>query len=752
MSRLDAEDPEIRVRLTLEGVVQGVGFRPHVMATAQRCGVRGFVGNSDTSVFIEAQGHAQAVRRFEQEVVEQCPPLAKVISSTSRRMPLVQEEGAFRIVESTHTSGVRSLIPPDVAMCPDCRNELKNPSNRRYRYPFITCTQCGPRLSIIEDLPYDRPATTMRAFDMCERCTKEYQDVHDRRHHAQPISCFDCGPTLWLEGASGDPISQAREVLRKGQVLALKGIGGFHLMVRADDPQAVELLRQRKHRPHKPLALLARDIEMARTLIQCPDALLQQPAHPIVIAQKQQGAPVAENVAPGMQELGVMLPYSPLHELLINDPEDPLDFALVATSGNPSGEPIAIDNEQALKRLAGIADAFVLHDRGIAIPVEDSVIRYCTDGRVLPIRRSRGYAPLPIPLAFDAPSVLAIGAEMKNTAALTVGSFAHLSGHIGDMASLQTQVAASSAREQLLAIRRAEPKLVVADMHPGYASTAVAFEQAAALEQDADVLRVQHHHAHALSLLAEHSISSGPAAVLCIDGTGYGEDGTIFGCELLSFYEDLLQPERAWHLPTFPLLGGDHAIREPWRALIGVAHASKLPLGAVEDIAMWDAVSRNIERGVPTSSLGRLIDAAAAALWLYGDAALPGAQESSYEGQAACEFEALAAQAAAAQVQAEHPRRAFALLLEQAGLKPAAQVAREFLERIGLYFGQALLQQPGVLGVSGGCAVNQILVQAIRRPIEQAGRVLLEHEQVPANDGGLSLGQAYAGALYLRGF
>lgn len=499
----------IRRRIHLHGVVQGVGFRPHVAQVAARFPITGFCGNDDRKVFIEAQGPEPVLDAFLAEVLETLPPLAHVISHTVSTLSLV-DEPSFRIVSSTHVAGARTLIPPDVATCPDCLADMADPTNRRYRYPFTTCTNCGPRLTIIEDLPYDRPLTTMKKFPMCPSCEREYTDINDRRYHAQPISCPDCGPRLWIEGvACDDPIAKAQELLRAGAILAVKGLGGFHLLCDARNEKSVAELRRRKQRPSKPFAVMTPATDIAE-LSPEQQALLESPAHPIVIAPMSATYDLAPSVAPGLSDVGIMLPYTPLHTLLVDRP-------LVATSGNLSGEPLCYTNDDALSRLGTFADYFLLHDRDIHVPVEDSVFL-----ESMPVRRSRGYAPLPFPLPGSG-TVLAVGGEVKNTFCLAHDNVAHVSAHIGDMGSLASQQAFNRSVEQMLTMQRCSPSLVVCDLHPNYATTAWAERSGY------DVLPVQHHYAHALSLLASHGHFEGPFACLTIDGTGYGTDGTVWG-------------------------------------------------------------------------------------------------------------------------------------------------------------------------------------------------------------------------------
>lgn len=784
---------EIRREHLLRGVIQGVGFRPHVAAVAARHRVSGFCGNDDREVFIEVQGAPAAVDAFIREVLDDAPPLARILGHEVRELPVrggraddsdADAAPAFEILESRRAEGAPTLLPPDVATCPDCLAEMRDPGDRRFGYPFITCVNCGPRLTIIEDVPYDRPNTTMREFPMCPACAAEYADPGNRRHHAQPISCFDCGPRLWLEEGGPAPvpdrspgfmratIDRARELLDGGGILAVKGIGGFHLMCDAANEDAVAELRRRKHRPAKPFAVMAPDVDAARDLADFdgPElALLTSPAHPIVIAPMRPGTRLAPSVAPGLGDIGVMLPYSPLHELLVDKP-------LVATSGNPPGEALCHDNASARARLGHIADAFLLHDRGIHVPVEDSV---CLGVR--PVRRSRGVAPLPLPLPSPlddgrSPAhVLAVGGELKNTFTVVDDGMAHVSPHIGDMRSAVTQASYGAAVERMLDMRRVEPDIVVHDLHPDYATTAWAERYADEREDEGARVRllgVQHHYAHALSLLAEHGIAEGPAVVATLDGTGYGTDGTIWGGEILTLGigdgGDLRDWERTWHVPAFDFAGGDRSVERPWRTAACIAHSwgldlpldAVVPAGAAPERALLESQLKAGVGVVKSTSLGRIFDAAAViagcgATW--PDGAL------AYEAQAPMEFEHLA-RTAAGHVDAESAAGSATtipeLLVELAGARssaPTERAVRALRFHVGLarIIGEQLAiaaEAAGtdVVGVTGGCALNRLLMAGLRDDLAARGLSLLEHRVIPANDGGLGVGQAMAGVLAAR--
>ncbi len=771
-----APQPDVvRREYLLRGVVQGVGFRPHVANVASRHAITGLCGNDDLRVFIEAQGTAEVIDRFMAEVVDTLPPLARVISVTHRQLVPLSDETGFRIVASRHLAGVRTLIPPDVATCADCLADMADPLNRRYRYAFTTCTNCGPRLTIIEDLPYDRPATTMRAFPMCPACTREYSDPGDRRYHAQPISCYDCGPRLWLarpgDSASVRPvpgpagpaeqetvIAEARRRLSEGEIVAVKGLGGFHLMCDARSAAAVRRLRERKGRSGKPFAVMVADLAGARGLAELSDeqlAVLASPARPIVIAVMAAGYDLADEVAPGLSDVGVLLPYTPLHSLLVEP-----GMALVATSGNLAEEPLCYSNDDALSRLGGLVDSFLLHDREIHVPVEDSVV-LAVPGGVVPVRRSRGQAPLPVLLPggdADGQTVLAVGGEVKNTFALASGDMVFVSAHVGDMGSWASQSAFEASVAQLLGMHRRQPEVVVCDLHPGYATTGWA-ERYSATHPDVRLVRVQHHVAHALSLLAEHNIDSGPVLVATLDGTGYGTDETIWGGELLLVGDSATRSpwswRRVWHVPTFPLVGGDRAVRQPWRSAQGLAHAwgldiSESPARTAAPPAELRLVASQLASGRPltlTSSCGRLFDAAAAMLGICLDA--------TYEAQAAMELER-AASAFRPSALADLPahsslRDVFVDLLAHAE-RPIEERAWRFHQGLAVTVAEEMVRQAALagatrVGVTGGVALNRVFTAALVGHLRTAGLDVLTHRVVPPNDGGLSLGQAWAGRL-----
>lgn len=767
--------------MVVTGVVQGVGFRPNVARIAAGYPVTGLCGNDDRSVFVEAQGEAGAVEAFCDAVVRDRPPLASIVAVERSTIAVQPAETGFRIVASRRVAGALSLIPADTAVCPDCLADMADPANRRYRYPFTTCTNCGPRLSIIRDLPYDRPATTMADFALCPTCAREYADPADRRYHAQPISCFDCGPSLWLEVAGVDPgdqppsdgqpadrrdqvaatLAAARARVEAGQILAVKGIGGFTLMCDARDEAAVARLRQRKHRPGKPLAVMAGSVGAAQTIAQLGSAgltALTTAAAPIVLAAMAPGYDLAPSVAPGLDDVGVMLAYAPLHHLLLQ-PDD----IWVATSANSSSQPLTYRNDDARRDLSGIVDAFLMHDRGIHVPVEDSVVM--VDGDWLqPVRRSRGYAPLPVALGRGDHCVLAVGAELKNTFALTRDGLAFVSAHIGDMGSLETQQAYVASVEQMLSAHRRTPELIVVDAHPGYASQAWGRRVADRLNRP--VLAVQHHHAHALALVAEGDLKP-PCVCLVLDGTGYGDDATIWGGEVLRLAANPAQVERIGHLPGFWLPGGDSAVRQPWKSALGLLRQydiapTAIPAWQPDDAAadptgparpapptpeQLAAVCSQLRAGVNlawTTSAGRLFDAIASILGL--------CQQVTYEAQAAMELEARA--------RGCHHRHSpdVTSLADLVGWivqgcqdrRPTACLAREFHAGLARVLAELVCSADphgDVVGLTGGVFANRLLSADLMAEFAVRQRRVVRHRIVPPNDGGIALGQALAGVL-----
>ena len=756
----------VRAAIRVEGVVQGVGFRPFVYSLATSLGLSGFVGNNVDGVFAEVEGSGEAVAKFMARLEHEAPPLARIERVATRALGVTGATG-FVIAPSVPGGQRRTLVSADSATCDDCLRELTDPADRRYQYPFINCTNCGPRFTIVRDVPYDRPLTTMSGFEMCARCAAEYHDPADRRFHAQPVSCPDCGPRLSLVDATGaqlsgaDPLGAAGALVRSGQVLAVKGLGGYHLVVDAGNAAASATLRARKHREDKPFAVLVADLESARQLCDVDDVAAQSLAsarRPIVLLPRLPAADrlIAGAVAPGNRHLGLMLPYTPLHHLLLAVTAGPL----VATSGNVSDEPIVFRDADALDRLAGIADAVLLHDRDIHIRTDDSVVRTFR-GRESVLRRSRGYVPEPIRLGRSvAQPVLACGAELKNTFCLAKGEYAFVSHHIGDLENAETLRSFTDGIAHFRRIFDIEPRLVAHDLHPDYLSTKYAVDLAdgdlADGElTDVELVGVQHHHAHIASCLADNE-ADGPVIGVAFDGTGYGVDGTIWGGEFL--LADLISFERAGFLEPVPMPGGAAAIRQPWRmaaAHLAVSYPGGPPAGlAVEDRneQHWAAVTAMAARGINapmTSSAGRLFDAVAA---------LVGVRDViNYEGQAAIELE---------QIADVHERGSYPVTvtggteLRVAGSDlvraaaedliagvPPATIAARFHNGVAaaiLTVCVWLREQTGlaVVALSGGVFQNLLLTsQVVDRLTDEGFRVLV-HSRVPCNDGGISLGQA----------
>jgi hydrogenase maturation protein HypF len=767
-----------REALTVRGVVQGVGFRPFIYRLASEEGLGGFIGNDTSGVTIEIEGPAARVEAFRSRLRSEAPPLSRIDSVTARATEPIGET-TFRIILSDASGQVSTGIPADAATCANCLRELLDPGDRRYRYPFLNCTNCGPRFTITRRIPYDRPQTSMARFKMCAACQAEYDDPTNRRFHAQPNACPVCGPRVWLvapdgaEIASKDPVAGTIDRLMAGEIVAIKGIGGFHLAVDATNQDAVMRLRERKHRYGKPLAIMVRDLDAARNLCEltaAEESLLITVARPIVLAHRRQGCRIADAVAPGIPWLGVFLPYAPLQHLLFADSRV---TALVMTSANLSEEPIAIENDEALARLGQIADAFLMHDREILQRCDDSVMAL-VDGAPQLIRRARGFVPLAIPLPFDAPPLVAVGGHLKNVFALARGRFAYQSQHLGDLENITGLDFFRESLAHLMRTFEIEPQFVVHDMHPGYLSTNWAKEWAA--ERGLPLIAVQHHHAHIAACMAEHSLA-GPVVGLSLDGTGYGTDGRIWGGEVLICGIDGPDPasfDRFAHLDYVPMPGGEKAIREPWRMALGALHAAGFDVESPEVIALLGAkpqevrvLRRMIERGFNTpltSSLGRLFDAAAAVVL--------GRGVVDYEAQAAIELEGAAVdepdvldrgyslEFVFRNWDAHEPAhiataRLWHELLQdlRAGIgKP--QIAARFHAGVAAAFIRAAASARAATGIqqvalSGGCMHNRRLMRLLRTGLEAEGFQVFQHRQVSPGDGGLSYGQAVVAAAIL---
>jgi hydrogenase maturation protein HypF len=756
-----------RTRVRVEGIVQGVGFRPFVHALAGRLGLAGLVGNDAAGVFVEVEGTGEAVERFLEALSREAPPLAVIERVTATPLAPAGAVG-FAIAPSQAGGERQTLISPDTATCADCLRELADPADRRHRYPFINCTNCGPRFTIVRDVPYDRPATTMASFAMCADCAREYHDPGDRRFHAQPVCCPACGPTLRLldrEGraAHADPLAEAGARLRGGAVVAVKGLGGYHLAADATCEPAVASLRGRKHREDKPFAVMVADLAAARRLClvdPVEEAMLTGPRRPIVLlrrrpeGQNEPQAPdqrpadgVAASVAPGNRSLGVMLPYTPLHHLLLAEVGRPI----VLTSGNVSDEPIAYRDDEAMERLAGIADWFCVHDRPIHVRADDSVVR-AFRGRELPLRRSRGFAPQPLALPWPFPRhVLACGAELKHTFCLAKGDHAFLSHHIGDLENYETFRSFAEGVGHFRRLFAVEPEVVAHDLHPEYLSTKYALEL-----DGVELEGVQHHHAHVAACLADNG-EAGPVIGVAFDGLGYGTDGQLWGGELL--VADLEGFRRAGHLEVIPMPGGAAAIKEPWRmaaAWLDTALGGQVPerLAVVgRNLDRWEqvvALARSGTASPSTSSVGRLFDAVAAILGVR--------DVVNYEGQAAVELEQLADPGEPAAYPARVGEHGGLLRLHGSDLvgavvealedgAPAPVVAARFhngLVAATVAACEALRETTGLatVALSGGVFQNLLLSERTVARLEERGFRVLVHSRVPPNDGGISLGQA----------
>jgi hydrogenase maturation protein HypF len=751
---------EVRKGLDVSGIVQGVGFRPYVYRLASELRLAGSIANTSGGVTIEVQGAAEAVDAFLTRLPQELPPLARITGLVTRGLAC-NHDREFRILASIVGEESRALISPDIAVCADCLRELFDPHDRRYRYPFINCTNCGPRFTIVRDIPYDRARTTMAVFRMCPACQREYDDPRNRRFHAQPNACWDCGPHVELWNPSGrridcpDPIEAAAGLLREGRIVAVKGLGGFHLAADATNAPAVAALRARKRRVGKPFAIMAPDLEIIETFCAVDSfsrGLLLGPERPIVLLRKKAVGLIAEDVAPNIGELGVFLPYTPLHYLLFAAGRF---VALVMTSGNLSEEPIAIDNQEAVERLGGLADFFLVHNRDILRRSDDSVVR-SSGGRVLQLRRSRGYVPVPVFLREELPPILAVGGELKNTICLSKGRHAFLSQHVGDLENLEAHKFFVEAIEHLERILEIEPQAIAYDLHPDYFSTRWALAQ-----KNVKLVGVQHHHAHIASCMAENHLD-GKVIGVALDGTGYGTDGHVWGGEVLvSDYESF---ERVAHLAYVPMPGGEAAIREPWRMALGymVQHFGEklfdLPIPFVRQLnrPRAEVILRMIERGVNsplTSSCGRLFDAIAALVGIR--------QRVSYEAQAAIELEM------AIDSHGEDATYPLAIIPEAGGwfvdthllfdavavdLKegiPAGAISRKFHNGLADVFAnlsRLVRERTGLNRVclSGGTFQNTYLLQKLRLGLQAHGFEVFTHGEVPPGDGGLCLGQALA--------
>lgn len=757
-----------RAQITIEGAVQGVGFRPFIYRLARELHIAGHVSNTTKGVYIEAEGKRALVETFLERIEQERPPLS-IIERLESSWVAPEGESDFRIRHSDVSGEKSAVVLPDVATCPDCLKEVFDSSNRRYRYPFTNCTNCGPRFTIIEALPYDRPNTSMKSFTMCAACRIEYEAPEDRRFHAQPNACPACGPHLELWDAHGSVLAthheallEAAKAVRLGRIVAVKGLGGFHLVVGCHEDDDVIRLRERKHREEKPLAVMFPSLVAVKAhcaVSELEEQLLLSPECPIVLLRRKRGAPdspetalprpIAPSIAPGNPYIGTMLPYTPLHHLLLHE----LGFPVVATSGNISDEPICIDEQEALERLQNIADLFLIHDRPIVRHVDDSVVRVMA-GREQVLRRARGYAPFPINVSEAGPTLLAVGAHLKNTVAIAKGHSVFISQHIGDLETTQAYGAFQRAVDSLERLYEAAPDYVVRDLHPDYLSSTYA--QGLRLP----TVSVQHHYAHVLACMAEHGLDEQVFGVSW-DGTGYGPDGTVWGGEFLLCTREHF--ERAARFRLFPLPGGEAAVKEPRRSAIGALYIAigdavftmrDLPPVKAFSASERRVIKRMLAKGIHTpltSSVGRLFDAVAALTGLR--------QEVHFEGQAAMELEFA--------IEGTQTSQAYAMPLEVGESVPVVDwtvAFRELLEdlqhgllvsTIAAKFHNALVEslvgaakRAGCRKVilTGGCFQNRYLTERAVGRLEAEGFVPFWHRRVPPNDGGIALGQAVAAA------
>ncbi|MGE0358692.1 MAG: carbamoyltransferase HypF [Burkholderiales bacterium] len=759
--------PAERRRVRVRGTVQGVGFRPFVWRLAHELGLDGWVRNDAEGVLAEIEGDPAALDAFLRRVAGEAPPLARVDAVEHEACEVLARAG-FSIAPSAGGAAA-TPVTPDAATCPDCLAELFDPAGRRFRYPFINCTHCGPRFTITRGVPYDRPRTTMAGFAMCPACEAEYRDPADRRFHAQPNACAECGPTLVLLGEDGaprdgeDPVDAALAKIRAGKVVAVKALGGFHLACDARNVRAVARLRASKNREEKPFAVMAANVASLERFARVDGdsrTLLESRERPIVLLEKLRGCDEAlAGVAPSVAALGAMLPSTPLQWLLFLAASgaaggtawmrEPQDLLLVMTSANPGGEPLVTGNDEAVRRLAGIADAYLVHDRDIAARCDDSLVRASPEGPAF-VRRARGYTPRAIRLPRAGPAVLATGAWLKNTVCVARGDEAFLSPHIGDLDNAPTCEALEEAVDHLLAILEVRPRACAHDLHPDFWSSRFAARFAA--ERGIPAIAVQHHHAHIAAVCAEHGVE-GPVIGLALDGVGLGTDGTAWGGELLRV--DGTSFARLGHLGELALPGGDRAAREPWRMAAAALHALGRGAGIAERFPREGAaiVAEMLQRGVqspPTTSAGRWFDAAAGLLGLR--------ETTSFEGQAAMQLEALATSHGPVAAEGSLWR------IGDDGTLDLLPLAERLADERDAGFGAALFHATlvealarwtlaaaareglGTVALGGGCFVNAILSTGLRRALAAGGLAVLEAREAPANDGGIALGQAWVAA------
>ena len=760
----------IGAKIHITGIVQGVGFRPFVYNLATRFQLNGWVRNTSAGVDIEVDGEQDVLDTFVKALRDEAPPLSRIDEFTAS----FGSANGFHSFEILHSESIPEAfqpISPDVAICDDCLRELFDPNDRRFRYPFINCTNCGPRFTIIQDIPYDRPKTTMAGFELCPDCAGEYADPSNRRFHAQPVACPKCGPHVWLEAVNAqssapilendDAIVEMRRLLAEGKIVAIKGLGGFHLACDAFNPSAVTELRRRKLRVDKPFAVMMPDIETIERHCFVSEAereLLKSSARPIVLLKRKPESKLVREIAPGQDVIGMMLPYTPLHYLLL-EKSGQFPDALVMTSGNLSEEPIATDNDETRRKLAPLADAFLLHNRDIYIRCDDSVARVF-EKQIFPIRRSRGYAPFPVKLPWQAPPLLAVGAELKNTFCITHRNYAFLSHHIGDLENYETLQSFEQGIEHFENLFRVKPEAIAFDLHPNYLSTRYALQRAE--REGLRTIGIQHHHAHIAACMAEHGLDGSHSVIgIAFDGTGYGDDGNIWGGEFL--VADYQNYERPFHLEYFPLPGGDAAIKHPARialallSSLGIEWDERLApvaeLSEMERATLRTQLDRKINTPL-TSSMGRLFDAAAALASVR--------QKVNYEAQAAIEFEALADEAETKgysfglnQDRVEVRGVIESLVADVLAGAPAPIISARFhngLAEMVRVASVTLRNKTKIneIALSGGVWQNITLLGRTLTLLEKEGFRVYLHREVPTNDGGLSLGQAAIAAARMR--
>lgn len=753
----------MHAEVIITGVVQGVGFRPFIYRIASEHGLVGYVQNrGDAGVKVEVEGPEEELRRFVEDIERKKPPLAQIYSLTVSYSDNMKGFTKFEIVESSKVvERPGSVIPADVAICDDCIAELKSPSDRRYRYFFITCTNCGPRFTTIEDVPYDRPTTTLVDFPMCKRCSAEYHDPSNRRFHAQTIACWDCGPRVYLTTSDGeeiscqDPIAEASKLIEEGFIVAIKGNGGFHIATSTLKTEPIMRLRRVKHRRQKPFAIMARSLDSVKTFAKVSseeEKLLISHIRPIVLLEKKDDYYLSDLISPKLHNVGVMLPYTALHLLLFDQTKEP---AFVMTSANPPSQPIVKDNEEALRRMGKDIDYFLFHNRRIAHRCDDSVVKFVS-GKPSIIRRSRGYAPEPIQLKSPAKRcVLALGGELNVTSCIVLGKKAYISQHVGDVEELETFLFLKEATDHLVHLVKGKVEAVACDLHPKFKTTRLALEME---KKGIQAFKVQHHHAHIASLMGEYGIDE-MVGVSC-DGVGYGEDGSIWGGEVL--YCSLGEYKRVGHLQPQPMAGGDLATRYPIRMVAGMlrdrdeaeswllAQSHHLPHGKKEAELILNQLSRR--KSISTTSCGRVLDAVAAILGV--------CYERTYEGEPAMKLESLALKGKDAlrlQPQLEGSVLNTSILIEEIlhnlGKYTKADLAYTAHSYLAEGLGEIAIEKARSLGVdkigfSGGVAYNEVITRILRSMVEAAGMKFFTNVQVPSGDGGLSFGQAVV-ALYL---